>query len=254
MTAHDAPAGAGRAAVKVFVAPTGNGFMRDIAGWLVEAASAGGRTATLVDDALPALDGAINLVVAPHEFFELFDAPTPLLQQAAAASICVCTEQPGTPWFHLSVDACRRGIFTLDINPQGVAALREVGVSAEHLRLGALPSLDVSNTGSRPIDLLFLGGLDDRRGAALAELAPHLWRHRSEMRVFRFDRPITPDTPGVVTLNLNVDFVATGKVGEWLQVSPRLIRSGKSIGVVDALISAGGIIIARANATFRSLV
>jgi uncharacterized protein (TIGR00369 family) len=62
-----------------------------------------------------------------------------------------------------------------------------------------------------------------------------------------------PDTPGVVTLSLHVDFVATGKVGEWLQVSPRLIRSGKSIGVVDALISAAGIIIARANATFRNL-
>jgi len=198
MTAHDALAGADRAPVKVFVAPTGNGFMRDIAGWLVEAASAGGRTATLIDDALPALDGAINLVVAPHEFFELFDAPTPLLQRAAAASICVCTEQPGTPWFHLSVDACRRGIFSLDINPQGVAALRDVGVTADHLRLGGLPSLDVSNTGTRPVDVLFLGGLDDRRGAALAELAPHLWRHRAEVRVFRFDRPITPDTPGVV--------------------------------------------------------
>ncbi len=198
MTAPVTPAGVGGVPVKVFVAPTGNGFMRDIAGWLVEAASAGGRTASLVDDALPAVDGSINLVVAPHEFFELFDAPTPQLQQAAAASICVCTEQPGTPWFHLSVDACRRGIFTLDINPQGVTALRDVGVAADHLRLGGLPSLDVSSTGTRPIDVLFLGGLDDRRGAALAELAPHLWRHRAEVRVFRFDRPITPDTPGVV--------------------------------------------------------
>jgi uncharacterized protein (TIGR00369 family) len=61
------------------------------------------------------------------------------------------------------------------------------------------------------------------------------------------------DTRGVVTLSLSLDYVATGKVGEWLQVSPRLIRSGKSIGVVDALISVGGVIIARANATFRHL-
>ena len=197
------------AAVKVFVAPTGNGFMRDIAGWLVEAAAASGRSAVLVDDALPELDGSINLVVAPHEFFELFDAPTADRQRAAGASICVCTEQPGTLWFHLSVDACRRGIASLDINPQGVAALREVGVAAEHLRLGGLPSLDVSSTGVRPIDVLFLGGLDDRRGSVLAELAPHLWRHRAEVRVFRFDRPITPDTPGVVFDRRKYDLLAS---------------------------------------------
>ncbi len=63
------------ARLKVFVAPTGNGFMRDIASWLVEAARGAAREAVLVDDALPAFDGSINLVVAPHEFFELYDAP-----------------------------------------------------------------------------------------------------------------------------------------------------------------------------------
>ncbi len=197
MTAQPAPASAA-APVKVFVAPTGNGFMRDIASWLVEAAVAAGRAAVLVEDALPCIDGSLNLVVAPHEFFELFEATMPELQRAAAASICVCTEQPGTPWFHLSIDACRRGIATLDINPQGVTALREVGVEARHLRLGGLSSLDVSSTGARPIDVLFLGGLDDRRGEVLADLAPHLWPRRAEVRVFRFDRPITPATPGVV--------------------------------------------------------
>ena len=83
------------APVKVFVAPTGNGFMRDIADWIVEAATASGRDAVVVHDSLPSLDGSINLVVAPHEFFELVDAPTADLQRAAAASVCVCTEQTG---------------------------------------------------------------------------------------------------------------------------------------------------------------
>ena len=184
--------------VKVFVARSGNGFMRDIANWLVEAAGITGRHATLVDDALPALDGAINLVVAPHEFFELFDAPRSELQRAAAASICVCTEQPGTPWFHLSVDACRRGLHTLDINPRGVDALRAVGVSADHLQLGGVPSMSAPAHESRPIEVLFLGGLDDRRGAVLADLAPELFRRRCELRLFRFDRPVDAHTPGVV--------------------------------------------------------
>ena len=115
------------APVRVFVAPTGNGFMRDIASWLVEAASLAGRDARLVDDSLPTADGSLDLVVAPHEFFELFDAPKAALQRAAAVSVCVCTEQPDTPWFHLSVDACRRGVVSLDINPVGTAALRHRG-------------------------------------------------------------------------------------------------------------------------------
>ncbi|MFN6119548.1 MAG: glycosyltransferase family 2 protein, partial [Actinomycetes bacterium] len=178
--------------------------MRDIAGWIVEAASGTGRDAELVDDRLPRADGALNLVVAPHEFFELSDAPTGDLQRAAAVSICVCTEQPGTPWFHLSIDACRRGIAALDINPQGVAALRDVGVDARHLRLGATPSIDVASTASgsvadRPIDVLFLGGLDDRRGAVLASLA-----HGTEQHVERVETPswatARPDVSVIVTV------------------------------------------------------
>jgi hypothetical protein len=186
--------------VRVFVAPRGNGFMRDIAIWIVESATQTGRRASLVDDgSLPDASGRIDLVVAPHEFFELSDHPIADLQRAAAASVCVCTEQPGTPWFHLSVDACRRGLVSLDINPHGVAALRAVGVDALHLRLGATPSIDVGATSTdRLHDVLFMGGLDQRRGAALADLAPRIHRLQSELRLFRFDRPITPATPGVL--------------------------------------------------------
>lgn len=187
-----------RAPLRVFVARNGNAFMRDIANWLVEAAQQTGRSAELVDDHLPSADGSINLAVAPHEFFELFEAPTAELQRAAAACIGVCTEQPGTPWFHLSVDVCRRGLMTIDINPQGVAALRAVGVDAHHLPLGAVPSMSVDGPDRRPIDVLVLAGLDDRRGEVLAQLAPRLWHRATELRLFRFDRPVTPSTPGVV--------------------------------------------------------
>lgn len=190
------------APVHVFVAQRGNGFMADIAQWIAEAATAAGRRCDIVTDRLPTDDGAINLVIAPHEFFELYDAPRADLQRAAAASICVCTEQPGTPWFHLSVDACRRGLRTLDINAHGVDALRAVGVDARRLPLGGVPSLVVPEgnaaTRERPIDLLFLGGLDDRRAEIIAGLAPRLYRRRSELRLFRFDRPATASTPGMV--------------------------------------------------------
>ena len=186
------------APVKVFVAAGGNGFMSDIADTLAEAAGAW-RPSRVVTDELPAVDGSINLVVAPHEFFELFDAPRAELQAAAAASVCVGTEQPGTPWFHLAADACRRGLLTLDINETAVQAMRSYGIPTERLRLGATPSMDHSAAAAdRSIDVLFMGGLDDRRGRLLAELAPSLYRRRSDLRLFRFDRPIGPETPGVV--------------------------------------------------------
>jgi hypothetical protein len=202
------------APVKVHIAATGNGFMRDIATWLCEAAAATGRRADLVDDELPSADGTIHLVVAPHEFFELFPAPTAELQRAAAASICVGTEQPGTPWFHLTIDACRRGLHTLDINPHGVDALRAVGVTATHLQLGAVASMTAppADRLDRPIDVLFMGGLDDRRGAALAELGRRLSERRSDLRLFRFDRPVSAATPGLVFGRDKYELLASAKV------------------------------------------
>ena len=190
--------------VRVFVAARGNAFMRDIALDLVEAAHELGRNAELVTDSLPDVDGGINLVVAPHEFFVLSDAPTPDLKRAAAASVAVCTEQPYTPWFHLSLDACQRGLLALDINDHGVAALREFGVRAERMPFGAVESMtepesnDSARRRTRDVDVLFMGSLDPRRGKALAGLAPILWDRHSELRLFPFDKPVLPGTPGVV--------------------------------------------------------
>jgi hypothetical protein len=202
--------------VNVFVAARGNRFMTDLAAMVREAA---GRTrpARLVTDELPRVDGSINLVVAPHEFFELTGAGRHELQAAAAASVCIGTEQPGTPWFRLTADACRRGLLTLDINELAVAALRAEGVDARRLRLGAVPSLDVVARGGaldrpRPLDVLFMGGLDDRRGRLLAELAPTLHPLRCDLRLFRFDRPIGPATPGVVFGRDKYDLLAGARV------------------------------------------
>jgi Glycosyl transferase family 2/Glycosyl transferases group 1 len=185
--------------VNVFVARSGNQFMREIAGWIAEAAALTGRPVTIVDDQLPTADGTINLVVAPHEFFELFDAPRQELQRAAAASVCLNTEQPGTTWFRLAVDACRRGLLTLDMSDQGVDAFNMLGRPAQRLRLGGVPSLETSRVASnRPIDVLFMGGLDDRRGAALAELAPHLWMQNADIRLVTSERPLGAATPNTV--------------------------------------------------------
>jgi uncharacterized protein (TIGR00369 family) len=54
-----------------------------------------------------------------------------------------------------------------------------------------------------------------------------------------------------VTVNLTVDYLRSGTPGQWLQIEPRVIRSGSTLGFVDALVTADGETIARANATFR---
>ncbi len=199
------------APVKVFVSARGNRFMRDLAEMIVDAA-AYERRASLVDDRLPAVDGSINLVVAPHEFFELFDAPRRELQRAAAASVCVGTEQPGTPWFRLTADVARRGRRTLDINSVAVDALRSEGIDARRLPIGAVPTIVAPPAPERSIDLLFLGALDDRRGRILAELAPGLVHRRAELRLFRFDRPVGEHTPGLVFGQAKYELLSRSKV------------------------------------------
>jgi len=54
-----------------------------------------------------------------------------------------------------------------------------------------------------------------------------------------------------VTVSLSVDYLATAKIGQWLLIEPRVVKAGRSLGFVDALISADDKIIARAAATFR---
>ena len=58
---------------------------------------------------------------------------------------------------------------------------------------------------------------------------------------------------GAVTVSLNLDYAATGRIGQWLQVAPRLLRAGGAMGFVDALVTADGAVAARASANIRSI-
>ena len=60
-----------------------------------------------------------------------------------------------------------------------------------------------------------------------------------------------PSAKGLITVGLSVDYVGSAKLGQWLQVEPRVLRVGNSMGFADALITADGVIIARASASFR---
>jgi uncharacterized protein (TIGR00369 family) len=55
----------------------------------------------------------------------------------------------------------------------------------------------------------------------------------------------------LVTIGLAVDFVGTAQVGQWLAVEPDVIKTGGTICFAQSFIKADGVIIARANGTFR---
>ena len=184
--------------INVFVATDGNAFMTDIAEWIVEAADGVGRDARLVTDGSAPQDAsAINLVVAPHEFYLLSHLDDRTIHRAATISVPVCTEQPGTPWFDLGLVTARSSPLALDINAHGVAALRADGVDARHLRLGAVPSM-VAPSVDRDLDVVFLGGKTDHRAARLATLASTLWDRAVDLRMFSFTRPVRRGEPGLV--------------------------------------------------------
>jgi len=59
------------------------------------------------------------------------------------------------------------------------------------------------------------------------------------------------ETPQIVTVTLSVDYTGSARLGDTVLIEPRVIRAGGSLGFCDALVCAGDLVIARANATFR---
>jgi uncharacterized protein (TIGR00369 family) len=55
----------------------------------------------------------------------------------------------------------------------------------------------------------------------------------------------------LLTIGLAVDFIGSAQVGQWLAVESEVIRTGSTICFAQSLAKADGVVIARANATFR---
>jgi GT2 family glycosyltransferase len=179
---------------RVFVSGRGNVFMREIAEHLVEALVLTGRPGELVIDDLPdaADDPMQNLVVAPHEFFVLSPASEPDRLRAAAASVCINTEQPDTPFFPLAMTYAAHGPVVFDINRYSLDAVRRRHLAAVHLPLGCTPSMDAwgGDSRARHIDLGFMAGRTPRREQFIAGAGGMLWEWRTDVRFFSWHRPV----------------------------------------------------------------
>jgi uncharacterized protein (TIGR00369 family) len=56
---------------------------------------------------------------------------------------------------------------------------------------------------------------------------------------------------GLVTVSLTMDYLATARMGQWVAVTPRVLKTGRSLGFADAIVSADDTPVARASASFR---
>src|SRR4029078_4632749 len=116
---------------RLFVSARGNVYMREIAEHLVEALVQIGRPGELVIDDLPTVGETplANLVVAPRDLFTLSAAPETARRRAAATSISINTEQPGTPFFDRAMTYATLGRLVFDINPHSLERITRVHVS-----------------------------------------------------------------------------------------------------------------------------
>lgn len=196
---------------RVYVSRHGNVFMREIAEHLAEATGA-----TVVTDELPPLgsDPLDHLVVAPHEFFPLFPAASEAVDAAAAHSVCVNTEQDGTPFFELAVRYARLGPLAFDINPFSLASMRRRGLAAVHLPLGYVASMDRwhRRANERHVDIALLAARTPRREQFLGGAAGQLWEWRCALRMFAWHKPILGGGPAFLAGDAKYDALADTRI------------------------------------------
>jgi hypothetical protein len=201
----------------VYASAFGNVFMTEIAEALTAAITRSGREARLHRNGLPAqAAGTINMVVAPHEYFTLYPGVSEAaLVKAAAASISVGVEQPGTYWFEYGARYASYGPLAIDINRRGVTELRRRGLETYRLRPGYSEQWDAwggSSSTERPRDVMFLGSLTDRRARILSEAAPVLTQWTCDLRLFVGDRPVAHDRDHFVHGHAKHEMLAASRV------------------------------------------
>lgn len=189
--------------VRLLVTSAGNEFMVDLAQTFAKGLRGVGVGASVQVDEEPRLSGTVSeIVVAPHEYFPLFLAPTlsPSALEDVNRRIFVLTvEQPGSPWFEVSVPYADRSLGIFDINPEGAAAFRRRGVRAVHtpLGFGVLASgQDPAPPAARSVDVAFLGHLSPRRERFLAEHADAFSRLNCRFVLVDVMGPRQTATPG----------------------------------------------------------
>ena len=178
--------------VLLYVTSKSNLFIREIAQLVCAGFRQAGFETELFVDRVPeeeTPDDTIQIVVTPHEFFNLFLSlkfPKEELQRRAQSLYLLGTEQPESEWFHsnLMMAPCARAM--LDINPLGVAGYRARGLRCLHLPLGYHPMLAATAApppDNREIEVCLLASMTKRREEFLAAHADFFAARNCHLRL-----------------------------------------------------------------------
>jgi len=58
-------------------------------------------------------------------------------------------------------------------------------------------------------------------------------------------------THSLVTVGMSIDFISSAQIGQWLTVDTDVIKTGSTLCFAQCFVTADGVVIARANGTFR---
>ncbi|MAP95064.1 MAG: thioesterase [Ponticaulis sp.] len=58
---------------------------------------------------------------------------------------------------------------------------------------------------------------------------------------------------GLVTVSMTNDFVGSAKLGQWLEIVPRVVKAGGSLAFAECLVFGNGEVISRGSASFKIL-
>ncbi|HZZ17218.1 MAG TPA: glycosyltransferase [Candidatus Sulfotelmatobacter sp.] len=190
-------------AVDLFVTSKSNLFIREIADLLCAGFRAAGCEARLLIDQIPAEkteESKIQIVVTPHEFFNLFlrdKLPWEKMQRLTNHLFLLGTEQPESEWFDSNLIVAPHARAMLDIHLSGVAAYRARGLPCFHLPLGYHPLLeqsDVPAKSKRDLDICVLAAMTERREEFIAANADFFAARNCHIRFVPIGFAKTEDT------------------------------------------------------------
>ena len=202
----------------LWVSNYGNVYMAELAQLLANVLTDLQRDVSVRTAGLPkAVPNNVNLVIAPHEYFVLLRESHSAEQMldAAAASVCLTTEQMGTHWFELGLQSCQSSPLILDINRSAADELRRRELPAVHLPLGYHSSLDRwhgDKNSIRGCDITVLAAITERREHFLAHACELWWDQRCELRLFSTYRPVTGPQPGFLVGQDKLNHLADSRI------------------------------------------
>jgi glycosyltransferase involved in cell wall biosynthesis len=190
-------------AVHLFVTSKSNLFIREIADLLCAGFRAAGYEAQLLIDQIPAEkteEGKIQIVVTPHEFFNLFlrdKLSWEKMQRLTNHLFLLGTEQPESEWFDSNLVTAPHARAMLDIHLAGVIAYRACGLPCFHLPLGYHPMLEQTDQPTQPeryIDVCLLAAKTDRREEFIAANADFFAARNCHLRLVPIEFAKTKET------------------------------------------------------------